>query len=114
MAITFNAEEIYTMAEQIERNGADFYRKAAEGASDEEIAQMLLDLAAMEDEHERTFSQMKAALADDERVATAFDPENEGALPPGRPTSSPGPRAPPRSSERPSTWRRTRSSSTSR
>ena len=28
--ITFNPDEIFEMAEQIERNGAKFYRKAAE------------------------------------------------------------------------------------
>ena len=31
--ITFNADEVFEMAEQIERNGAAFYRKAAQGAA---------------------------------------------------------------------------------
>ena len=30
MPITFNADEIFEMAEEMERNGAWFYRRAAE------------------------------------------------------------------------------------
>lgn len=80
MAITFSADEIYTMAEQIERNGAAFYRKAARGASGRQAADVLLDLARMEDDHERTFRQMKADLAGHERAEATFDPIGEGAL----------------------------------
>ena len=35
MGITFNANEVFEMAEEIERNGAKFYRQAAEKASDD-------------------------------------------------------------------------------
>ncbi|GAH47433.1 unnamed protein product [marine sediment metagenome] len=55
MGITFNADEIFEMAEEIERNGAKYYREAAEKASDKKTKQMLLDMAAMEDEHLETF-----------------------------------------------------------
>ena len=34
MAFDFNADEIYEMAQQIERNGAAFYRKAAEAVDE--------------------------------------------------------------------------------
>ena len=51
MSITFNADEIFEMAEQIERNGAKFYREAAENASDADVKEMLLSMAAMEDGH---------------------------------------------------------------
>ena len=37
MPITFNANEIFEMAEEMERNGARFYRKAAENASDNQF-----------------------------------------------------------------------------
>ncbi len=77
--ITFNADEIFEMAEQIERNGAGFYRKAAEPAGGEG-RDLLLRLAAMEDDHERTFAAMRAELAPGERQATAFDPDNEAVL----------------------------------
>lgn len=77
--ISFNAREIYEMAEQIERNGAAFYRKAAEAAGDESVGRVLLELADMEDDHERTFAGMKARLEDAEPLDTVYDPHGEGA-----------------------------------
>ena len=38
MSTKFSADEIYEMAEQIERNGAAFYRKAAASFDDASIA----------------------------------------------------------------------------
>jgi rubrerythrin len=49
MSITFNAFEIFEIAEQIERNGVKFYRKAAKGISDQDLRQTLLELADMEE-----------------------------------------------------------------
>jgi len=79
MGITFNADEIFEMAETIERNAAVFYREAANKAPDKDTRQMLLDLAAMEDGHEKTFSQMRRHLSEDEREPTVYDPEGEAA-----------------------------------
>ena len=76
----FNADEIFAIAEQIERNGAKFYRKAADLASVGDKRQVVLDLAAMEDEHERTFAQLRAELSGRDREPTAFDPEDQAAL----------------------------------
>ena len=58
MSITFNADEIFEMAEQIERNGAAFYREAAGITSDADVKEMLLSLAAMEEGHQKTFAQI--------------------------------------------------------
>jgi rubrerythrin len=80
MSITFNAFEIFEMAEQIERNGVKFYRKAADGISDEDTRQALLDLADMEAEHEETFANMRKQISYKERELITFDPENEIAL----------------------------------
>jgi len=80
MSITFNAFEIFEMAEQIERNGVKFYRKAAKNISDQNVCQMLLDLADMEVEHEKTFADMRKQLSDEARELRVFDPENELAL----------------------------------
>ncbi|MBW1698536.1 MAG: ferritin family protein [Deltaproteobacteria bacterium] len=80
MSYDFNAEEILQMAEQIERNGAKFYRTSAEGIEDPASRKMLLDLAAMEEKHEKTFAAMRAELSEKERVKTTFDPENEASL----------------------------------
>jgi rubrerythrin len=76
--IAFNADEIFEMAEQIERNGAAFYRKAASG-SKMDNAELLLRLAAMEDDHERTFHEMRQGLGTGSQATTTFDPDDEGA-----------------------------------
>ncbi len=80
MSITFNAFEIFEMAEQIERNGVKFYRKAAQNISDRQMRQMLEELADMEVEHEETFAAMRKQLSDEAWAARVFDPENEMAL----------------------------------
>ena len=76
--IDFNADEIFEMAEQIERNGGRFYRAAAESA-DPDARQFLLDLAVMEDEHEKTFAEMRAELNATDKTSFTFDPDDEGA-----------------------------------
>ncbi len=55
MSFEFNADEILEMAEQIERNGARFYRKAAELVKDAAVSKLLQDLAAWEDGSYRIF-----------------------------------------------------------
>ena len=80
MSITFNAFEILEMAEEIERNGAKFYRQAAKNTSDKKAKQMLLDMADMEVEHLKTFQNMKALLSDKEKGWTTFDPDDMSAL----------------------------------
>lgn len=81
MSYDFNADDIFEMAEQLERNGAAFYRRAAEtkGLAPEE-KNLLLRLAGMEDEHEQTFRTMRAELAGKEKAPTVFDPDGEAAL----------------------------------
>jgi rubrerythrin len=78
--ITFNADEVFEMAEQIERNGAGFYRKAAGLAPGKPAADLLLDLAKAEEDHQQTFAHMRSQLSANERAETAFDPQGEGAL----------------------------------
>ncbi len=80
MSITFNADEIFEMAEEIERNGAKFYRQAAKNSSDKQTKQMLLDMAAMEDGHLKTFEDMRKQLSGREKGWTIFDPDNQSAL----------------------------------
>jgi rubrerythrin len=75
----FNADEIFEMAEQIERNGARFYRKAA-GAAEADPRDKLLKLAAMEDDHEKTFAGMRAELGARQRQPPVPDLDDESAL----------------------------------
>ena len=49
MSNEFNIYEIFEMAEQIERNGALFYRKSAESVTDPDGKKLLMELAEMED-----------------------------------------------------------------
>jgi rubrerythrin len=77
MGLDFNADEIFEMAEQIERNGAKFYRNAAENISNEDKKKILIHLAEMEDEHEQTFRNLRSKLSQNEKIMTTFDPDNE-------------------------------------
>lgn len=77
--ITFNADEVYEMAEQIERNGARFYRRASEPAKGQ-TRDVFLRLAEMEQDHEKRFAEMRAQLADADRRPAVGDPDNEAAL----------------------------------
>ena len=79
MIYDFSADDVFEMAEQIERNGAVFYRKAADDISDSEAKKFLMDLADMEDNHEKIFAAMKKKLTDAEKVQTVFDPQGEAA-----------------------------------
>ena len=80
MSMAFNADEVFEMAEQIERNGARFYREVAARAPDRKMKEMFLNLASMEDGHLRTFQEMRLGLSDQEKGGTTFDPDNEAAL----------------------------------
>jgi rubrerythrin len=60
MKLEMNAEEILEVACQMERNGAAFYRRAAERVDDPASKKLLLELADFEDQHESMFSDMRA------------------------------------------------------
>lgn len=77
MMYDFNADDIFEIAEQMERNGAKFYRTAAAAVGDASAKAFLEKLAAMEDSHERTFNQMRAQLSAEEKTSTVWDPEGE-------------------------------------
>ncbi len=78
MPMPFNADEIFEMAEQIERNGAQFYREGAKKFP--AVKDVLLDLAAMEDDHLKTFQAMRAELSITEQDPPVFDPDGEAQM----------------------------------
>ena len=80
MSYDFNADDIFEIAEQLERNGAKFYRNAADGISDPASKAFLLKLAVMEDEHEKTFHSLRTTLTGEEKAPTVFDPQDEAVL----------------------------------
>ena len=75
MAFIFNADEIFAMAEQIERNGAAFYRLAAKQFPAQQ--RLLTIIAEQEDQHCATFSALRRQLASKDREAITFDPGQE-------------------------------------
>ena len=79
MGLGFNADEIFEMAEQIERNGAKYYRDAAEAVTNADDKSFLVELAVMEDDHEVTFAGLRKELSKDDKAEVTFDPEGEAA-----------------------------------
>jgi rubrerythrin len=77
MMYDFNADDIFEIAQQMERNGAKFYRTAAAAAREDTAKEFLQKLAAMEDDHEKVFLKMRSQLSAEEKVSTVFDPEGE-------------------------------------
>lgn len=78
MRILFNADEVLAIAIQMEDNAAAFYRRCAELHPGVGQA-YLLTMAAMEDDHRRTFQRMREdASRTQDRPAVDLDPE--GAL----------------------------------
>ena len=80
MPISFNADEIFEIAQQIERNGARFYRKAADSIDQPGQARLLRELADMEDNHLRVFTEMRSRLTQGDNRPTVADPNDEAAL----------------------------------
>ena len=78
MSMPFNADEVFEMAEQIERNGGKFYRAAAKKFP--EVSKLLLELAAMEDKHLKTFRDMRARLSGTELEEPVFDPDGQAQM----------------------------------
>jgi rubrerythrin len=76
-ALQFNADEIFTMAEKIEQNGARFYRNA--GKKFVEYTDLFERLAGMEDAHFKRFSQMHKNISEREKEALVSDPDGQAA-----------------------------------
>ncbi len=75
MSLTFNADEIFEIAETIERNGAAFYRQAAEKLVDKSVKQFLLEMAGWEDAHLLIFEEMRKSLTGQMCQPSIYDPD---------------------------------------
>ena len=80
MSYDFNAADIFKMAEQIERNGVIFYKKAAENTTEPQSKEFFLFMAGIESQHEKTFAEMRTELTERETEPTVFDPDDESVL----------------------------------
>jgi rubrerythrin len=79
MVITFTADEIFKIAEEIESNATQFYREAADRCSNENTKRFLLDLSATENKHLKTCQKMREKLAEEEGLSL-FDPLGRSAM----------------------------------
>jgi rubrerythrin len=77
MAVNYTAIEIFEIAEQIEQNGAQYYRAAASATKNKAVADILLTLAAVEDKHKKIFSEMLENYKNSMEDTNVFDPDNE-------------------------------------
>jgi len=77
MKVALNAIEVFEIAEQIERNGAMFYRKAAELFKKSDIREMFTELSDWEKQHEQVFADMKERLASTCRRTKTSDLEKK-------------------------------------
>ncbi len=80
MGITYHIDEIFEMAGQLEKNGAEFYQQAADSAKDPDVKNLLKGLAAMEVEHKNTFSKMRKELVETKDIESFYDPQGEAVL----------------------------------
>ena len=78
MVTPLSADEVFEMAEQIERNGGKFYRAAAKKFPT--VRELLLKLATMEDDHERTFANMRAEFSTKDAAQAVFDPDDQAQM----------------------------------
>mgnify|MGYP003572233920 CR=1 FL=1 len=74
------ADEILAMAEEVERNGRDFYLAAADCAPEEEARQLFSQLAEWEEKHESMFISMRAGLKSEEKTLELFEAGSEQEL----------------------------------
>lgn len=63
MTIIFNADEVFRIGVEIEKNGKAFYDAAAANAQDEEIKKLLAGLAEWESGHIALFENLRSRLA---------------------------------------------------
>lgn len=78
--LSFNIDEVFEIAGQIEKNGAAFYRKAAELTDIEIVRDLFLDLAVQEDDHARIFSGIRESLVPDVARMSVYDKDDIVAL----------------------------------
>lgn len=80
MISNFSVDEVFEMAELMEHNGADFYRKTAEKTDDPKLKEFLVSLANMEVKHAAMFKMWRKELAEMDPEQKMFPADNESAL----------------------------------
>lgn len=76
MPAKFNIDEVFEMAEQIERNGQEFYRQSAKLMKPNSKNQkLMLSLADMEVNHEKIFSEMRENILESNNLESILNPD---------------------------------------
>ncbi len=75
MGIMFNADEVFEMGMDIEKNGEAYYNKAAELATDPRVKKVFEYLAGEEKNHWETFKQLRDELGGETTTPTVIDSE---------------------------------------
>jgi rubrerythrin len=76
MAQRFNADEIFSMGVQIEKNGFAFYSAAAAHTDDPDLKDLFLRLAEWEQKHVTLFENMRMSIPAGDRDLDVFDQDN--------------------------------------
>jgi rubrerythrin len=76
MAQLFNADEIFAMGVQIEKNGVAFYSAAAGNTDDPDLKQLFQQLAEWEQTHIAIFEDLRLRLPATVKATDVYDPDN--------------------------------------
>lgn len=80
MATAYNAEEIFLIGVDIEKNGQRFYAAFAESSPDPVVRSLCEELSRWESQHVGLFENLRSRLPAAARKETVFDPNGELAL----------------------------------
>jgi rubrerythrin len=77
MSQIFNADEIFNIGIEIEKNGEKFYETAVALTDNEKNKKMFTQLAKMEKDHILLFENLMQKAGEDKSFQDAFDPDNQ-------------------------------------
>ena len=80
MPVIFNADEVYEISIEIEKNGKEFYLTAADKAEKPDLKKFYTDLADWEGKHIELFEKLKSELPIEAEGDTVFDPDYQKHL----------------------------------
>jgi rubrerythrin len=80
MSIIFSADDVFEMAEQIERNGSAFYKKASTLAKTESAKALFERLSNWELTHLHIFEEMHEEIRNGDIDQNVLDPDNEAGM----------------------------------
>jgi len=77
MANVFNADEIFAIGVEIEKNGRRFYLLTADKTDDEDLEKILKSLAEWESHHIELFDKLRRDLPAEAKQENIYDPDNQ-------------------------------------